>query len=105
MKKRLCIALLSLLLIFLGCLMGHFRVNLSHKIFNKTITVEEFLKIEDLNRWNELYINKDGNIEYKKRVIIKNDTLKPLCYGNTDSKEEMLILYESGWYKARGLDI
>ncbi len=105
MKKKIFLTCFGILLISLGFLTGLNKKYLSHLLFNKTITVEEFLKVDNKNKFKELYTNKDGDIEYRHKVVVKSDTFKPLSYDNTQTEEEMGMLYYSGWYKYRGFDI
>jgi len=105
MKNKLITLSLSILLVLLGFLIGHYKLLLIHKIFRKTITVQEFLKDKNANKWDELGLNGNGDIIYKNKIIVKEITFKPLSYGNTNKQEEMKILYLSGWYKTRGFDI
>lgn len=64
------------------------------KVF-KTMTVEEFLHEENTNRWSEVYINKNGNVEYKNMVIIKDSDHKPINEKTAYSDTELILLFRA----------
>lgn len=84
-------------MISLGFLLSYFEPLFRQKIF-KTMTVEEFLDDKNPNRHNELYLNKDGDVEYKKMVIIKDNDHKPLN-SNSAYYDDELIMY----FRANGI--
>lgn len=76
MKKALII--LSILLILLVLLPSSFYV---YNIFfvpggykkSETITPYDFLDDKNPNRWEELHLNKKGDIVYKNKIIVKDN--------------------------------
>ncbi len=91
MKTRLIKIILLLLVVFI----------LSFVILKfKTMTIKEFLYDKNNNHWNELYINKHGNVEYNKRVILNNNFV-PLNNANAYSYTELDILFAAQKIKPR----
>ena len=58
----------------------------------KYITVQEFLHTKNENRWNELYLDKNNNIKYKNKIILKSN-LTPLNRNNAYDYIEFDILF------------
>ena len=56
------------------------------------MTIKEFLYDKNSNHWNDLYINKYGNVEYNGKIILNNNLL-PLNINNAYSYTELDILF------------
>lgn len=59
------------------------------------MTVYEFLHEENTNHWNELYLNKGGNVEYKNMVIVKDDDHKPINEKSAFTNTELIMLFRA----------
>ncbi len=103
-KKTVLIFLILFTITLFIVSITYFEPVVRQKIFKK-MTVNEFLHEKNTNRWSELYLNKDGNVEYKNMVIIRDNDHKIVDGGNIGVKEEIKILHKSGWYRNKGVKL
>jgi len=94
MKDTLKTIIIATLLILAGFMLSQLEPVICQKIFKK-MTLEEFLQDKNPNRWNEVYLNKDKNVEYKGMVIIRDDDHRAINNESAYYDDELIIYFRA----------